>query len=187
MPTAPPRERLIKTAKPGPKAPVIVALDFETANNSRSSACALGLVRLEGWRVAAEKAWLIRPPSSLFLHSGIHGITWEDVQGCQHFGELWPEVASYLEGAQCLAAHNAPFDKGVLAHSLGFYGHEAPELPYLDTVRVARQVWDLYPTKLNIVCQHLSIPLNHHEALSDARACAQILIQAQRSGWEPEI
>jgi DNA polymerase-3 subunit epsilon len=168
-----------------PTAPVIVALDFETANNSRNSACQLGLVRLEGWQVAAEKAWLIRPPSPLFIHSGIHGICWEDVAESPDFGELWPEVSAYLAGAAYLAAHNAPFDRGVMGHTLAHYSLAAPELPYLDTVRVARQVWEIYPTKLNLVCDRLSIPLNHHQALSDARACAQILVKARQQGWKP--
>jgi DNA polymerase-3 subunit epsilon len=165
--------------------PVIVALDFETANNSRSSACQLGLVRLEGWRPTLEKAWLIRPPDPLFIHSGIHGITWEDVEGSPDFSELWPQVAACLEGADYLAAHNAPFDKGVMEGTLAHYGLQAPEQGYLDTVQIARQVWKIYPTKLNLVCEALAIPLQHHEALSDARACAQILIKAQAQGWQP--
>jgi DNA polymerase-3 subunit epsilon len=165
--------------------PVIVALDFETANNSRNSACQLGLVRLEGWRVTLEKAWLIRPPTELFIHSGIHGITWEDVEASLDFAELWPEVAACLAGADYLAAHNAPFDKGVMDGTLGHYGLEGPKQSYLDTVQIARQVWKIFPTKLNLVCEHLAIPLKHHEALSDARACAQILVRAQEQGWRP--
>lgn len=30
--------------------------------------------------------------------------------------------------------------------------------------------------KLNICCQTMNIPLNHHEALSDARACANLYL-----------
>jgi len=165
--------------------PIIVALDFETANNSRSSACQLGLVRLEGWRATLEKAWLIRPPTELFIHTGIHGITWEDVADSPDFSELWPEVAACLKGADYLAAHNAPFDKGVMEETLRHHGLKAPRQAYLDTVQIARQVWKIFPTKLNLVCQALSIPLQHHEALSDARACAQILVKAQEQGWQP--
>jgi DNA polymerase-3 subunit epsilon len=32
------------------------------------------------------------------------------------------------------------------------------------------------------VCRHLGIPLNHHDALSDAEACARIAIEAARAG-----
>jgi DNA polymerase-3 subunit epsilon len=43
---------------------------------------------------------------------------------------------------------------------------------------LARKKWKLYPTKLPDVCRYLDIPLNHHEALSDAMACAKIVIAA---------
>jgi hypothetical protein len=29
----------------------------------------------------------------------------------------------------------------------------------------------------------LAIPLNHHQAGSDARACAEIVIAAEQDGW----
>jgi len=35
------------------------------------------------------------------------------------------------------------------------------------------------------VCGRLGIPLDHHEALSDASACAEILLRAHAEGWEP--
>jgi DNA polymerase-3 subunit epsilon len=49
-------------------------------------------------------------------------------------------------------------------------------------VRLARSTWSIYPTKLPNVCSHLNIELNHHEALSDALACAQIVIAAEKKG-----
>jgi DNA polymerase-3 subunit epsilon len=43
-------------------------------------------------------------------------------------------------------------------------------------------VWGIYPTKLPNVCRHLGISLNHHEASSDAEACARIMIRALEEG-----
>ena len=57
-----------------------------------------------------------------------------------------------------------------------------PPHRFVCTVRLARDTWKLYPTKLPNVCSHLKIELNHHEALSDALACAQIVIAAQKQG-----
>jgi DNA polymerase-3 subunit epsilon len=54
-----------------------------------------------------------------------------------------------------------------------------PGLPFVDTVQVARQKWSVYPTKLPDVCRHLKLELNHHEAGSDAEACARIVIAAE--------
>ena len=43
-----------------------------------------------------------------------------------------------------------------------------------------RRAWNLYPTKLPNVCHYLGVDLNHHEALSDAMVCAQIVLAASR-------
>ena len=45
-------------------------------------------------------------------------------------------------------------------------------------VQIARRDFKISPAKLSNVCQVLGIELNHHEALSDARACAQIVMRA---------
>ena len=59
----------------------IAAIDFETANESRTSACALGVAWIEGGRVVATEEHLIRPREMRFLsmNIAIHGIRPEDV------------------------------------------------------------------------------------------------------------
>lgn len=160
---------------------VFVALDFETADHGWDSACALALVRVEEGEVTARRFCLIRPPRRHFRFSYLHGITWEDVAGQPHFGELWPELAPLLQGAHFLAAHNASFDRGVLTACCRLYGLRPPALPFLCTVQLARRTWKLYPTRLPHVCQFLGIPLNHHDAASDAEACARIVIAALKA------
>jgi DNA polymerase-3 subunit epsilon len=59
-----------------------------------------------------------------------------------------------------------------------------PSLPFVCTVKLARTVWSVYPTKLPDVCRHLKIPLKHHQADSDAEACARIVIAARNTGWQ---
>jgi DNA polymerase-3 subunit epsilon len=54
--------------------------------------------------------------------------------------------------------------------------------PYFCTVQLARQNWNIRPTKLPDVCRHLNLSLNHHDALSDAEACANIVLAAIRDG-----
>jgi DNA polymerase-3 subunit epsilon len=56
-------------------------------------------------------------------------------------------------------------------------------VPWVCTVELARSLWRLKPAKLPDVCRHLSIPLIHHQAGSDARACAEIVIAAEQDGW----
>lgn len=155
-----------------------IAIDFETADVGRDSACAIALVRVEGEEIVGKMYSLIRPPRPRFQFTYIHGITWEQVRHEPTFGELWPEMAAFLAGADYFVAHNATFDKGVLEMCCMKAGLKPPQLPFRCTVKLARQVWRLPSNKLNLVCQHLNIPLNHHNALSDAEACARIVLEA---------
>ena len=161
-----------------------VAIDFETANNSRSSACSVGLVTVTDSQIISEEVFLIKPPTRQFLFTDIHGLTWDDVKNEQTFDELWPILDEIINGADYLVAHNAPFDKGVLNKCCEEYGIQVPDVPFMCTVRLARSQWGITPTKLNNVCDALDIPLNHHEALSDARASAKIVMIAESEGWK---
>lgn len=163
------------------KGSTFVALDFETANHSRDSACAVGVVRVENFQIVQQAVHLIRPPSPEFVFTYIHGISWDDVKEAPTFNQVWQEIYPHFEGVDFIAAHNAGFDKGVLKGCCQTYGIEPPAIPFTCTVTLARKTWQLYPTKLSDVCRFLKIDLNHHEALSDARACAQIVIASQRA------
>lgn len=157
-----------------------VAIDFETADCGADSACAVGLVRVEGSQIVAQEARLIRPPRRHFQFTYIHGITWDDVASEPTFAELWPTVRPMLEGADFLAAHNAPFDRSVLHACCAAAGLEPPKAPFRCTVQLARATWNLRPTRLPDVCRHLGLSLRHHDAASDAEACARIVIAADR-------
>ncbi len=163
----------------------ILALDFETASHAPDSACALGLALVEDGRLVAEDAFLIRPPEPEFVFTWVHGLRWDDVADQPPFDAAWARLEPWLDGVDWLAAHNAPFDRGVLNACCRTYRLAAVDLPFLCTVQVARQVWGIYPTKLPLVCRALGIPLRHHDAASDAAACAQILVRAIEAGWQP--
>ena len=164
-----------------------VAIDFETANYSRDSACSIGLVKVSDGKIIDKRVHFIRPPQKEFVFTYIHGITYKDVAKAQSFGELYPEFLDFFVGADFLAAHNASFDKSVLKACCERYGLVAPSLPFTCTMKLARQSWNLYPTKLSDVCKHLQIELNHHEALSDALACAQIVLASNDSAKSDQI
>ena len=175
---APPRSAF--KAKPRLETDCFVALDFETADFGRDSACSLALIRVENHIVTRREHRLIRPPRRSFAFTYIHGITWEHVAGEPSFGEMWPELSSILDGIRFIAAHNASFDAGVLRTCCEAAGLAAPEQTYLCTVKLARKAWGIKPTKLPNVCDHLGLPLKHHDALSDAEACAGIVLAAIR-------
>lgn len=159
------------------------AIDFETASHGRDSACAMGVVIVERGRIVERLYELIRPPSRQFTFTYIHGLSWEDVKHAPSFDAVWTGIARELAGVEFIAAHNAPFDKGVLGACCATYEMPAPEQPFVCTVRLARAQWDIHPTKLPDVCRHLGIDLRHHQADSDAEACARIVIAAEQAGW----
>jgi DNA polymerase-3 subunit epsilon len=157
-----------------------VAIDFETANHGRDSACSVGLVKVIGGLIVDRVVHLIRPPTRQFMFSYIHGITWNDVAKSPDFGMLWPRLKPLLQGAEFLAAHNASFDKSVLNACCAKHGISAPTLSFQCSMEIARRTWNIFPTKLSDVCHKLRIELNHHEALSDATACAKIVLAANK-------
>jgi DNA polymerase-3 subunit epsilon len=156
----------------------VLAIDFETADTGRDSACAIGAVLVDDGMVVDRFYSLIRPPRPRVMFTAIHGIRWADVADKPCFGDLWSELAPLLASADLFAAHNAGFDRGVLLGCCEAYGLDAPAQRWLCTVKLARAIWNIRPTRLPAVCEHFSIPLNHHDALSDAAACAEIARRA---------
>lgn len=156
------------------------AIDFETANGKRNSACSLGLVRVENGIIIESRDWLISPPEMYFhpINVGIHGITEEDVMNKPSFNYIWEEVEDYLHG-EMVIAHNASFDVSVLRACLETYGLQFPDFDYMCTVQISRNIWPNMPNhKLNTMAHMFDISLKHHDALEDTLACAKIAIKA---------
>jgi len=154
-----------------------VAIDFETASRHPDSACSIGMVLVESGKITDEKIFLIKPPSELFEFSYIHGLTWEDVKTSPTFNDLWPDILKFISRGSFIAAHNASFDKRVLHYCLKRYHLDIPEISFLCTVALARKNLNIHPANLRSVADHLALELNHHEALSDARASAKIVLE----------
>ena len=71
------------------------AIDFETANANPNSACALGIAVVQAGQIVERISWLIRPPTSEFSFTHIHGITWRQVADASDFNQLWPQIWPY--------------------------------------------------------------------------------------------
>jgi DNA polymerase-3 subunit epsilon len=164
--------------------PNFVAIDFETADNGSDSACSVALVVVKQGRVVDTISRLIRPPRSRMMFTHIHGISWSDVADAPDFAGVWPDLADALAGADFLAAHNVPFDRRVLDGCCAAYGLPVPRKHFLCTVQLAREVWNIRPTKLPDVCGFLGLELKHHDALSDSLACANIVLAAVGQGYD---
>ena len=157
-----------------------VAIDFETANPKRDSACQLGLVVVEGGKIIERRNWLIRPPNMYFhpFNIRIHGITPDHVKDEPRFDALFKQLKPYLEG-NIIVCHNASFDISVLRHSMDKYKIPYPSFEYACTKIIAEKTWPfLNSYRLNNIAEYLGVKFTHHDALEDAYACAEIAIQA---------
>lgn len=159
-----------------------VAIDFETANPARDSACSLAAVTVEAGAITRTAYALIRPPRLYFdpRHIEIHGITPDAVRHKPTFAELWDRIRTHLEGKMVIA-HNAAFDIGVLRSVLATYQLPLPDFQYICTVQLARRVWPGEPSyNLARLAERFAISFEHHHALHDAKTCALIAMEAQR-------
>ncbi|TWU10166.1 exonuclease domain-containing protein [Allorhodopirellula heiligendammensis] len=158
------------------------AIDFETATHQSDSACQLAAVRVRDGEMIDSACWLIRPKPFYISPRNIeiHGITPDMVRDAPEFGELWPEIARTF-GDDCLIAHNASFDLGVLLACLKSHGHPAPDMQYSCTRAIARRTWPEQPRfGLKPLSDWLGVRFKHHDALEDSIACAKIALAAAK-------
>ena len=145
------------------------AIDFETANGKRTSVCSVGIVIVKSGRIVNKIYRLIRPAPNYYTQwtTAIHGLTYDDTMEADDFPEVWAEIKPLLEGLP-LVAHNSPFDEGCLRAVHELYGMTYPNYKFYCTCRTSRKVFgkDLPNHQLE----------NHHHALADAEACAQIAL-----------
>lgn len=154
-----------------------VSIDFETANEQRSSACSLGLAYFVNGKLVDAKHWLINPRPSHFnpYNVMVHGITESKVKNSDPFSEIWPEVVPYIEN-QLVVAHNTAFDISVLSRALEYFEIPFPVFNSLCTYKLSQAaIPNISSYRLDSICQHFNVPLIHHNALSDAIACGEVL------------
>ena len=145
------------------------AIDFETASPDPWSICQVGLVRVEHGSITNEISFLVQPPDNIYWRRfiDIHGISPDHTAYSPTFDEIWPTIEPFING-QMVVAHNGPaFDFRVLAKTLTYYGIEIPEYQKSCTYQIFRK-------NLATLCITHDIELNHHDALSDAKACAKL-------------
>ncbi len=161
-----------------------LAFDVETPNCANDRMSAIGVAVVEDGRIVREFATLVNPETHFDrFNIGLTGIHPRMVADQPNFPALWARLGPLLDSG-LLVAHNAPFDMSVLAKCLAAYGIAwRPTVAYACTCRLSRRMLPQLPNhKLNTVCQYLGIPLDHHRAGSDSRACAEILCRYLENG-----
>jgi len=156
------------------------AIDFETA--TRHHICSVGIVTFENGEIIDEYHALIKPPKNEYNWHNIkvHGITQKHTQNVPSFQEIYPEIKKRIHG-KILVAHNESFDRNVLTKTMRDYNMEYAELNISEKWQCTMKIYKAKgykPANLNACCQKNNIQLEHHQALSDARACGKLFLIA---------
>lgn len=156
------------------------AIDVETANEQYDSLCALGIVVVENGVVVNECSYRVRPRDLRVsaINQQIHKLTENDLMDAPELSRIWNDIQQFFNDT-VLVAHNASFDIEVLKRSLLGYGIAFPRVKYLCSLKLAGEVFPGLPSyRLKDLASSFGINLNHHDATSDARACAAITLRA---------
>ena len=157
-----------------------VVFDIETTgfSNIEDYIIEIGAVKVQNGEITDRYSTFVNPGVPIpFEITNLTGITDEMVMEAPKIDVILPEFLQFV-GDSVLVAHNASFDVGFIEQNC-----KKQRLPhkytYLDTVALARV---LLPTlakyKLNIVAKALGISLeNHHRAVDDAGATAEIFVK----------
>ena len=155
------------------------AIDFETANQHRSSVCSVGVVVVHNGKVTDKLYRLIKPTPNFYTYwcTEVHGMTYADTDDAMDFPEVWAEIAPHIQGLP-LVAHNSPFDESCLKAVFRMYQMDYPDYPFFCTCIASRRVWPKGRHNLDIIAARCGYDLtNHHHALADAEACAAIALE----------
>nr|WP_317283062.1 PolC-type DNA polymerase III [uncultured Sellimonas sp.] len=157
-----------------------VVFDLETTGFSpiQDKIIEIGAVKVEKGKITDRFSTFVNPQVPIpFEITKLTSITDEMVEDAETIETILPQFLEFIDGAP-LVAHNAGFDVGFMEQNCR-YQDITPNFVSIDTVALARV---LLPTlskyKLNVVAKALNISLeNHHRAVDDAGATAEIFVK----------
>jgi DNA polymerase III subunit epsilon len=156
-----------------------IAFDFETANRNRHSICAVGMVMVREGQIVDTIYQLINPEEHFdHFNIAIHHITPKDVQDAPTFDVFYQSIREKIDH-QTMIAHNLAFDGYALRDNLERYQIQSCYNQLLCTYQLSKKLlFGKSSYSLDSICRHYGISLmNHHHALDDARACADIMLK----------
>lgn len=164
-----------------------VVFDVETPNRYNDRMSAIGISVVQDGRIVDEFFTYVDPEAAFDrFNTQLTGISAETVASAPTFPQLWQEIEPMMSSG-VLVAHNAPFDLTVLKKCLNDYGITwKRRVRYACTVQIGRRVLPGIGHKLNEMCDHYHIALDHHQADSDSHAAAEILIRYMDQGVDVE-
>ncbi|MBS4536011.1 PolC-type DNA polymerase III [Clostridium sp. D2Q-14] len=157
-----------------------IVFDIETTgfspNNDRITE--IGAVKIKHNEIVDTFSQLVNPEKKIPQKViELTGITDEMVKDKPTIDNILPEFKEFI-GEGVLVAHNASFDMGFISKNFKDIGITLSN-PVLDTLQFARELYpNLKSHKLNRIAKYLNISLeNHHRAVDDSKATAEILLK----------
>jgi len=157
-----------------------VAIDFETANQHRSSVCSVGIVIVRNDKIVDSFYSPIHPTPNFYTQQtiAVHGMTNKDTDDAPIFPEVWEQIEDRVAGLP-FVAHNKAFDEACLKEVFRVYQMDYPNYKFYCTCQTSRKkLPHLHNHKLDTVSAVCGYDLtNHHHAMADAEACAAIALK----------
>lgn len=157
-----------------------VAIDVETANADMATICAVGAAVYEHGRLSLEWYSLVDPHDDFDpWNVSIHGIDKSIVRGAPAFKDLWVTIERFL--CDTTVVTHTHFDRVAMHQTAQRWAVAPPRCTWLDSARVARRTWPECANRgygLADVCRRIGYEFQHHNALEDAKAAAQVLLAA---------
>lgn len=157
------------------------AIDFETANECRTSVCSVGIVVVHNGEIEEKFYSLIRPEPNYYrwFCQRVHGLCADDTRNAPLFPHVWQQIEPLIENLP-LVAHNARFDEACLRETHRAYNMDYPDYEFYDTLQASRHIFgnSLPNHQLQTTALTCGYDLTaHHHALADAEACAMIALK----------
>lgn len=157
-----------------------VIFDIETTGFSaqHNKIIEIGAVKVENGVIQETYSVFVNPQEPIpYRIEELTGINDSMVADAPTIDVILPEFLQFCKGS-ALVAHNADFDIGFISHNCMVLGLEFHPT-YIDTVALARMLLPkLSRYRLNNVAKELGVSLdNHHRAVDDATATAEIFVK----------
>lgn len=167
-----------------------VVFDLETTgfSSKNDKIIEIGAVKIEKGKIVDRFSEFVNPERSIpDKITELTSITDDMVDDKEAIDKILPRFIDFI-GDSVVVAHNASFDVSFINKNCKDLKIEF-ENSVMDTVTLSRFLFpELKRYKLNVIAKHLGISLeNHHRAVDDAKATADILLKSFEMLREKEI
>lgn len=162
-------------------------VDTETPNMQNDRICSIAITTIDNGIIKETKHWFVNPECHFDQKNiGIHHITPDIVKDAITFDKLWNEIGDYFKNNIIVAHSAASADLNYIKKTLLSYGIVEKPIRFFCTYQWSCRLFPkLQHHRLNDMCNYFNIPLNHHDASSDSKACAELLLKIMENGINP--